>query len=98
MLLRITPIPADHLPVHEQRLAGINRFECPACPYQMILDKRYYERKTMKSKEVEDVLGGADSWKNVDKTQGELFCRRVSGFVVERRYKERRERRGHGRR
>lgn len=36
----------------------------------MILDKRYFERKMMKSKEVEDVLGGADSWKNVDKTEG----------------------------
>ena len=39
----------------------------------MILDKRYFERKMMKSKEVEDVLGGADSWKNVDKT--EVNCR-----------------------
>jgi len=35
----------------------------------MYLDKRYYERKKMKSKEVEDVLGGAESWKNVDKTE-----------------------------
>lgn len=39
----------------------------------MILDKRYYERKPMKSKEVEDVLGGADSWKNVDKTESQSF-------------------------
>lgn len=38
----------------------------------MILDKRYFERNMMKQKEVEDVLGGADSWKNVDKTEGEL--------------------------
>lgn len=32
----------------------------------------------MKTKEVEDVLGGADSWKNVDKSEGmsifRLFC------------------------
>lgn len=40
----------------------------------MILDKRYFERKFMKSKEVEDVLGGADSWKNVDKTEGQSTC------------------------
>ena len=26
----------------------------------------------MKQKEVEDVLGGADSWNNVDQTQSEL--------------------------
>ena len=36
----------------------------------MFLDKRYFERKEMKSKEVEDVLGGSESWKNVDKTEG----------------------------
>lgn len=37
----------------------------------MMLDKRYFERKFMKSKEVEDVLGGADSWQNVDKTESQ---------------------------
>lgn len=36
----------------------------------MILDRRYYERKNMETKGAEDVLGGADSWKNVDKTEG----------------------------
>lgn len=56
--------------MNEQQFANVNRFECRTCPYQMILDKRYFERKFMKSKEVEDVLGGADSWKNVDKTEG----------------------------
>lgn len=32
----------------------------------------------METKGAEDVLGGADSWKNVDKTEGMLFllCRR----------------------
>lgn len=39
----------------------------------MILDRRYYERKNMETKGAEDVLGGADSWKNVDKTEGMLF-------------------------
>lgn len=51
-------------------LAGQNRFECRTCPYQYILDKRYYERKLMKKKETEDILGGAGSWDNVDKTDG----------------------------
>ncbi|KAF2484216.1 DNA-directed RNA polymerase III subunit RPC10 [Neohortaea acidophila] len=45
-----------------------NRFECRTCPYQMLLDRRYFERKTFESKAIEDVLGGADSWANVDKT------------------------------
>ncbi|KAF2150996.1 hypothetical protein K461DRAFT_279776 [Myriangium duriaei CBS 260.36] len=68
-LLTIAAIPADHLPRHESHLAGQNRFQCRTCPYQMPIKGRYYERKNMKTKEVEDVLGGADSWKNVDKTQ-----------------------------
>lgn len=49
---------------------GKNRFECRTCPYQMVLDRRYYERKNMKLKDVGDILGGADSWKNVDQTEG----------------------------
>jgi hypothetical protein len=40
----------------------------------MILDRRYYERKNMETKGAEDVLGGADSWKNVDKTEGKQAC------------------------
>lgn len=49
-------------------LRGKNRFECRSCPYQYVLDRRYYERKAMKRKEVEDVLGGKDAWENVDQT------------------------------
>ena len=41
----------------------------------MMIEGRYFERKHMKTKEVEDVLGGADSWKNVDRTQGMLPCK-----------------------
>lgn len=49
---------------------GRNRLECRTCPYQFLLDKRYYERKEMKRKEVEDVIGGKGSWDNVDQTDG----------------------------
>lgn len=69
-LLTIAATPADQLPLNEREDAGKNRFQCRTCPYQMMITGRYYERKNMKTKEVEDVLGGADSWKNVDKTQG----------------------------
>lgn len=60
----------DPNPKHADR----NRFECRSCPYQYVLDKRYYERKEMKRKEVEDVLGGEGAWDNVDKTEGESAC------------------------
>lgn len=52
---------------------GRNRLECRTCPYQFLLDKRYYERKEMKRKEVEDVIGGKGSWDNVDQTDGRFM-------------------------
>lgn len=50
---------------------GQNKLECRTCPYQFAIERRYYERKEMKRKEVEDVMGGKDAWANVDKTDGE---------------------------
>ncbi|KAF3491722.1 DNA-directed RNA polymerase III subunit RPC10 [Arthroderma uncinatum] len=46
--------------------SGVNRFECRTCPYQYALDRTYYERTEMKRKEVADVMGGKDEWKNAD--------------------------------
>jgi hypothetical protein len=51
---------------------GVNKFECRTCPYQYILDSTYYERSDMKRKEVEDVLGGKDEWKNADSMAGKF--------------------------
>ena len=36
----------------------------------------------MKTKEVEDVLGGADSWKNVDTTEGALEASRLRALMA----------------
>lgn len=69
-MLTISTLKHHELAPSDQAHAGKNRFECRTCPYQMILDRRYYERKNMETKGAEDVLGGADSWKNVDKTEG----------------------------
>jgi len=69
-MLTISTLKHHELAPSDQVHAGKNRFECRTCPYQMILDRRYYERKIMETKAAEDVLGGADSWKNVDKTEG----------------------------
>lgn len=72
-MLIITAIPAAHCgpSIEDQNNAGKNRFECRTCPYQMVLDRRYFERKNMDLKKVDDILGGADSWQNVDQTDGE---------------------------
>ncbi|TNY17765.1 hypothetical protein DMC30DRAFT_404987 [Rhodotorula diobovata] len=48
--------------------ASGNKFGCATCPYEYPLNKRYMERTYLKRKQVDDVMGGADSWKNVDTT------------------------------
>ena len=70
-MLTVSKIPETHLRGDENARAGDHRFECRTCPYQLVLNRRYYERKYMEKKAVEDILGGQESWKNVDKTEGE---------------------------
>ncbi len=51
------------------------RFCCPTCPYKYDLNKTFTNRVKLKKKQVDDVLGGEDAWKNVDKTSAKCpFC------------------------
>ncbi|GAA99802.1 uncharacterized protein L969DRAFT_84147 [Mixia osmundae IAM 14324] len=43
-----------------------NCFGCPTCPYLYPIKRKYYDPKPQKRKQVDDVLGGEDAWKNVD--------------------------------
>ncbi|KAH7135657.1 hypothetical protein B0J11DRAFT_576230 [Dendryphion nanum] len=65
-MLRVSKVPPGDPTVEDA--VGQNRFECPTCPYHFIITKRYFERKTIKRKEVEDILGGKGAWDNVDQT------------------------------
>ncbi|KAI7879499.1 hypothetical protein K492DRAFT_230939 [Lichtheimia hyalospora FSU 10163] len=47
-------------------------FFCQTCPYSYKIKQRHTTRKELQRKEVDDVLGGADAWKNVDST--EITC------------------------
>jgi DNA-directed RNA polymerase III subunit RPC11 len=67
-MLRVSKVPPGD-PTTEEYV-GQNRFECLTCPYHFVINKRYFERKYMKKKEVEDILGGKGAWDNVDKTLG----------------------------
>lgn len=59
---------------------GVNRFECRTCPYEWVLDKKWYDRTEVKEKEVEEVFGGKDEWKNADSVASEsLRC--ISGKI-----------------
>ncbi|ORZ00678.1 putative DNA-directed RNA polymerases III 12.5 kDa polypeptide [Syncephalastrum racemosum] len=48
---------------------GGQDFFCQTCPYVYHITKPHTTRKLLQRKEVDDVLGGADAWKNVDSTE-----------------------------
>ena len=82
-MLTITPMPKSHLAPEDHSKANNYRFECRTCPYQMVLDRRYYERKEFEFKNTEDVLGGAEAWANVDKTESKLnLCTSLTSCLV----------------
>ncbi|GAB1287358.1 Zinc finger protein 997 [Apodemus speciosus] len=47
-----------------------HRFACNTCPYVHNITRKVTNRKYPKLKEVDDVLGGAAAWENVDSTAG----------------------------
>ncbi|KAF4629270.1 hypothetical protein G7Y89_g8878 [Cudoniella acicularis] len=64
-VLTVSNVPA--IVATEEDQAGDYRLECKTCPYQYVLKKRYYERKTFVRKEREDVFGGPGAWDNAQK-------------------------------
>ena len=44
------------------------RFFCKTCPYIFKVNQEFESKIKLQRKEVDDVLGGEDAWKNVDKT------------------------------
>uniref|UniRef100_A0A803WFL5 RNA polymerase III subunit K n=1 Tax=Ficedula albicollis TaxID=59894 RepID=A0A803WFL5_FICAL len=47
-----------------------HRFACTTCPYVRNVTRKVTSRKYPRLKEVDDVLGGAAAWENVDSTAG----------------------------
>uniref|UniRef100_A0A8C2R1Z4 DNA-directed RNA polymerase subunit n=1 Tax=Capra hircus TaxID=9925 RepID=A0A8C2R1Z4_CAPHI len=65
-----------------------HRFACNTCPYVHNVTRKVTNRKYPKLKEVDDVLGGAAAWENVDSTAGErenLSCFRAMGKDLQTR-------------
>lgn len=52
---------------------GNNKWSCHTCPYEFPIVRQMTTRQHLKRKEVDDVMGGEESWKNVDSTDGELW-------------------------
>ncbi|KAM0750327.1 putative Rpc11-DNA-directed RNA polymerase III subunit C11 [Meredithblackwellia eburnea MCA 4105] len=56
---------------------GLNKWSCKTCPYEYPIKHHYIERTHLSRKQVDDVLGGEDSWKNVDSLAVE--CKKECG-------------------
>ncbi|KAL7414360.1 hypothetical protein BDY24DRAFT_386685 [Mrakia frigida] len=48
---------------------GDQMWACQACTYRFPIKKQVTQRTKLKRKEVDDVLGGAEAWDNVDRTE-----------------------------
>ncbi|KAI3384158.1 hypothetical protein SNEBB_008192 [Seison nebaliae] len=44
-------------------------FMCPSCPFKQPLSQSVSQRRYPQMKEVDDVIGGSEAWKNVDSTE-----------------------------
>ncbi|XP_014217621.1 DNA-directed RNA polymerase III subunit RPC10 [Copidosoma floridanum] len=70
-MLLFCPTCANVLHVEECATVdqGSYRFACNTCPYIYHINRRVSTRTYPKLKQVDDVMGGADAWKNVDSTK-----------------------------
>lgn len=66
--MQFCPTCANLLLVSNSGAEGY-RFACQTCPYVHAIRRPIAQRMYLKRKEVDDVLGGADAWKNVDQTE-----------------------------
>lgn len=63
------PLCGNALLVHDEPHF---RFCCRTCPYQHAITTKFKFPLALKKKEVDDVLGGAEAWENVDQTDGSV--------------------------
>lgn len=61
---------------------GNNKWSCHTCPYEFPIVRQMTTRQHLKRKQVDDVMGGEESWKNVDSTDGELSAWHSGIFSV----------------
>ncbi|TIA68926.1 hypothetical protein E3P92_03828 [Wallemia ichthyophaga] len=61
-----------------------NKWTCSICPYQFPMTKQFNTRHKLRRKEVDDVLGGEETWKNVDQTDAECpKCSNLRAFFMQ---------------
>jgi DNA-directed RNA polymerase III subunit RPC11 len=81
-IMHFCPICSNLLLI-EDGLSGM-RFCCPTCPYARDITKTYSSKVKLTRKEVDDVLGGADAWENVDRTETVCpFCAHTTAYFMQ---------------
>ncbi|CAK0783326.1 hypothetical protein CVIRNUC_006525 [Coccomyxa viridis] len=66
--------------------SGQPLFKCQTCPYIYTVDREISRDAQLRKKEVDDVLGGSDAWKNVQTTTGWqdlAFCEKFFDSAME---------------
>jgi DNA-directed RNA polymerase III subunit RPC11 len=67
----------------EQGTDGM-RFCCNTCVYTHRIKHRYSHALALRRKQVDDVLGGAAAWENVDKTAAKCpFCQHGEAYFMQ---------------
>ena len=64
------PNCANVVTVLPSSISGENKWTCPTCPFEFPMVNQVTSRMYLERKQVDDVMGGEDSWKNVDSTDG----------------------------
>mmetsp|Transcript_37516 Transcript_37516/g.52072 ORF Transcript_37516/g.52072 Transcript_37516/m.52072 type:complete len:109 (-) Transcript_37516:714-1040(-) len=67
-MLTFCPTCANLLMVEYHMVTSL-RLVCQACPYVYEINKKLAKEYELERKQVDDVLGGEDAWKNVDRTE-----------------------------
>jgi len=68
--MQFCPTCGNMLLISSSGEVGGLRFCCGSCPYVHSIKKSISQKQMLKRKVLDDVLGGADAWKNVDQTEG----------------------------
>ncbi|MCJ1439968.1 MAG: RNA polymerase III C11 subunit [Stictis urceolatum] len=66
-------------PSDDEHPTGRYRMDCRTCTYIYNYEETLYERKDMKAKEAEDVMGGSEAWENVEQAKTQCPAENCNG-------------------
>ncbi|CAK9439748.1 uncharacterized protein LODBEIA_P38480 [Lodderomyces beijingensis] len=79
-MLTFCPLCSNLLMIQSTTEDNVNKFQCSTCPYSFpIVGFQIFDRKTLNTKVVDDILGGEGAWDNVDQTQAQCPVNSCSG-------------------